>query len=211
MSAQPRRETSTSKQEVITMIDVAKLQRRVGVAPDGGLGPVTMTALFMKAGAPAATAAELGIASNVHFRSAGILDSFGRLAHAMAQIGHESDGFRAMEEYASGAAYEGRANLGNTQPGDGVRYKGRGPIQITGRANYRKYGRLLGIDLEGRPTLASAPSIGMMVSCAYWADRNLNAFADRGDVEGLTRAINGGLNGLADRKARLAAMTALLA
>ncbi|WP_267396548.1 MULTISPECIES: glycoside hydrolase family 19 protein [unclassified Sphingomonas] len=193
------------------MIDVAKLQRRVGVAPDGGLGFVTMTALFVKAGAPAAVAAELGIAAAVHFRTAGILDSTGRLAHAMAQVGHESDGFRAMEEYASGAAYEGRKDLGNTQRGDGVRYKGRGPIQVTGRANYRKYGRLFGIDLEGRPDLASVPSIGMMVSCGYWADHNLNAFADRDDVVGLTRAINGGTNGLDDRKARLAAMKTLLA
>jgi putative chitinase len=138
-----------------------------------------MSALFVKAGAPAATAAEMEIAANVHFRTAGILDSFGRLAHAMAQIGHESDGFHAMEEYASSGAYEGRKDLGTTQPGDGARYKGRGPIQITGQANYRKYGRLLGVDLESRPTLASAPSIGMMVSYAYWAGRQLNAFADR--------------------------------
>jgi putative chitinase len=193
------------------MIDVVKLQRRLAVAPDGDCGPATMRALFARCAAPATIASELGLAAAVHFRGAGILESERRLAHAMAQLGHESDGFRAMEEYASGSAYEGRADLGNTQPGDGRRYKGRGPIQVTGRANYRRYGRILGIDLEQRPELASAPSIGLMVSCAYWTDRGLNALADRDDLEAVTRKINGGVNGLADRAKRLAAMKILLA
>ncbi|WP_239017717.1 glycoside hydrolase family 19 protein [Sphingomonas aracearum] len=111
---------------------------------------------------------------------------------------------------AAQRGYEGRKDLGNTQAGDGVRFKGRGPIQVTGRANYRTYGRAIGIDLERRPDLASVPSIGLMASCAYWSAHNLNSFADRDDVEGLTRAINGGLNGLADRKARLIAARTLL-
>ena len=81
---------------------------------------------------------------------------------------------------------------------------------MTGRANYRKYGRLLGVDLEQRPELASAPSIGLAVSCGYWADHGLNALADRDDLEGVTRKINGGLNGLEDRGKRLVAAKALL-
>lgn len=193
------------------MIDIAKLQRRVGATPDGILGPGTMTALFLRLGATGSIAAELGLGAAVHLPATGIMDASLRLPHFVAQLGHESDGFKAMEEYASGAAYEGRADLGNTQPGDGRRYKGRGPIQVTGRANYRRYGRKLGIDLERRPDLASAPSIGLMVSCAYWADKRLNDLADRDDVEAITRKINGGLNGLTDRKARLKVAKELLA
>jgi putative chitinase len=193
------------------MIDVAKLQRRLGVRVDGDCGPTTMAALFARCGAATAIAEELGLAAAVHFPAAGLLDSTSRLAHAMAQLGHESDGFRAMEEYASGAAYEGRADLGNVQVGDGRRFKGRGPIQVTGRANYRLYGRKIGIDLERRPELASAPSIGLHVSCAYWTDKGLNSLADADDVEAITRRINGGNNGLADRRARLAAAKLLLA
>jgi putative chitinase len=193
------------------MIDVAKLQRRLGVRVDGDCGPTTMTALFARCGAETAIAEELGLAAAVHFPAAGLLDSTSRLAHAMAQLGHESDGFRAMEEYASGAAYEGRADLGNVQVGDGRRFRGRGPIQVTGRANYRLYGRKIGIDLERRPELASAPSIGLHVSCAYWTDKGLNVLADADDVETITRRINGGTNGLADRRARLAAAKLLLA
>lgn len=193
------------------MIDIAKLQRRLGVGVDGINGPATMGALFVRCGAPAAIGAELGLSAAVHFEPAGILDSTSRLAHAMAQLGHESDGFRAMEEYASGRAYEGRADLGNTTAGDGVRFKGRGPIQITGRANYRLYGRRIGIDVERHPEIAAIPSIGLQLSCAYWVAKNLNTLADRDDIEGITRRINGGLTGLASRQKRLAAAKALLA
>lgn len=193
------------------MMDVKKLQRAAGSPDDGILGPATMTALFRRCGAKGATAEELGLGAAVHLPAAGILDSEMRLAHFIAQVGHESDGFNAMEEYASGGAYEGRADLGNTQPGDGKRYKGRGPIQVTGRTNYRRYGRKLGIDLERRPELASAPSIGLLVSVAYWTDKRLNLLADADDLDGITRRINGGLTGLADRRVRLVAAKKLLA
>lgn len=192
------------------MIVVSRLQGRLGVVTDGIWGPGTMRALFARCGASASIASELGLAANVHFRDAGILAHPLRLAHCMAQLGHESAGFRYMEEIASGVAYEGRSDLGNTQAGDGKRYKGRGPIQITGRANYRRFGRMVGIDIEQRPDLASAPSIGLLLACAYWTDKGLNALADRDDVEGITRKINGGLNGLLDREARLAKAKALI-
>ncbi|MEP5907589.1 MAG: glycoside hydrolase family 19 protein [Parasphingorhabdus sp.] len=118
----------------------------------------------------------------------------------MAQLAHESGSFRYMEEIASGVAYEGRKDLGNVKPGDGRRFKGRGPIQLTGRANYRKFGRRIGIDLENRPKLAAVPSIGLHTALEYWADRALNTYADRDDIRSITKRINGGYNGMADRQ-----------
>lgn len=188
----------------------ANLQGRIGVVQDGVFGVKSFAALFAKLGASKDRAEELAIAAAVHLPAYGIMDSPLRLAHFLAQVGHESGSFKYMEEIASGSAYEGRANLGNTQPGDGVRFKGRGPIQITGRANYRYFGRQIGIDLERRPEIAAYPSIGLHLACAYWGNRNLNGLADKDLTEDITRKINGGLNGLADRKSRLVAMKGLL-
>ena len=176
-----------------------KLQLSLGVSPDGDIGRNTLSQLFKKLGATQSRANELGLAAAVHFENYGILDNPLRLAHFMAQLAHESGGFRYMEEIASGAAYEGRADLGNTQKGDGTRYKGRGPLQLTGRANYRKFGRALGIDLENNPIVAAMPSIGLLIACKYWQDHNLNALADTDDIKSITKRINGGYNGLTDR------------
>ena len=183
--------------------DIAKLQKAVGVKADGILGRNTLTAVFQKLGASQSRAEELGLAANIHFRTYGILDSSFRLIHFLAQLAHESGNFRYMEEIASGAAYEGRKDLGNVNKGDGVRYKGRGPIQLTGRANYRKYGQELGIDFENNPAIVALPSVGMLVACKYWSENNLNVFADYDDVTTITRRINGGLNGFDDRKNKL--------
>jgi putative chitinase len=124
-----------------------------------------------------------------------------RQAAFLAQLAHESGQFRYMEEIASGAAYEGRRDLGNTQPGDGRRFKGRGPIQLTGRSNYEAASRALGIDLVNNPTRAADPDVGFRTAAWYWNTRNLNQFADSGNFRELTRRINGGYNGLADREA----------
>lgn len=191
--------------------DQAKLiQSRLGVTPDGEIGRGTLAVLFRKFGAGPERAVELALAANVHLRAYGIFDTPLRLAHFMAQLVHESGGFRYMEEIASGQAYEGRADLGNTEPGDGKRFKGRGPIQMTGRANYRRIGRDLGIDLENNPLLAAIPSIGMLTACYFWKTAGLNAAADADDILKITHRINGGENGLAERKANLAAMKKLL-
>ncbi|WP_420100196.1 basic endochitinase [Corynebacterium sp.] len=136
-----------------------------------------------------------------------------RAAHWCSQIGHESVGLQYMEEIASGAAYNGRADLGNVQPGDGPRYKGSGPIQLTGRNNFRAFTRWANaqghtnLDFEAQPQLVrSNPKWGFLAASWYWtvARPQLNAQADRDDVEAVTRSINGGTNGIADRRARLA-------
>lgn len=127
-------------------------------------------------------------------------------AHFLPQVAHESDGFRTATEYASGRAYEGRKDLGNTEPGDGVRFKGRGLIQLTGRANYAAYSQdVYGDDRCVRdPHMVAELPDAAMVAGWYWQKRGLNRLADRDDVEAVTRRINGGTNGLADRKRRLA-------
>jgi putative chitinase len=130
-----------------------------------------------------------------------------RQCHFLAQIGHESGELRYTEEIASGAAYEGRADLGNTEPGDGVRFKGRGLIQLTGRANYQAYGDAVGRDLcgDGRWTaVAEDPALCVDVAGWFWSRRGLNLLADEDNVHRITRRINGGLNGLEDRQAKLA-------
>jgi putative chitinase len=115
-----------------------------------------------------------------------------RIAHFLGQTCHESAGFRTTEEFATGDAYEGRKDLGNTQPGDGRRYKGRGLLQLTGRANYREYGKALKIDLENNPARAAEPALSLRIACEYWKRRNINAACDRDDLITVTRLINGG-------------------
>lgn len=183
---------------------IKTLQATLGVTADGIAGIGTFTALFRKCGASPDRAADMAVCAARYFGEYGVMDSPLRLSHLLAQLMHESGSFRYMEEIASGAAYEGRLALGNTEPGDGVRFKGRGPIQITGRANYRRFGRLIGIDLERNPTIAAVPSIGLHLALEYWKERRLNLLADADDVVTITKRINGGTNGLADRKAHLA-------
>jgi predicted chitinase len=127
------------------------------------------------------------------------ITSYLREAAFLAQLAHESGELRYMEELASGAAYEGRKDLGNTQPGDGKRYKGRGPIQLTGRANYKKYGDLLGLDLINDPTIAATKEVGFRIAGEFWSLNGLNQLADQQDFKQITKRINGGYNGLDDR------------
>lgn len=123
-----------------------------------------------------------------------------RIAHFLGQTCHESAGFRTTEEFADGTAYEGRTDLGNTEHGDGPRYKGRGLLQLTGRANYRRIGGVLGQPLEAQPELAGEPVLSLAIACEYWKHRNINGLCDADDLEAVTRAVNGGLNGLEERR-----------
>ncbi len=153
-------------------------------------------------GAPAAAQAK--IIAEAGAVLAATLDAYAintrlRIAHFLGQTCEESAGYRTTEEFASGKEYNGRADLGNTQPGDGPRFKGRGLLQITGRANYDKYGKALGVDLVNNPTLAAQPALSLKIACEYWKDRNINADCDRDDAQSVTRKVNGGLNGLSER------------
>jgi len=142
--------------------------------------------------------------------SVSTINTYLRVCHFIAQCAHESDQFKTLEEYASGAAYEGRKDLGNTQPGDGRRFKGRGIIQLTGRANYAECSRDLGIDLVGNPELGEDPEISVRTAIWFWEKRKINRLADNDDIFGVSKTINGinrrtGLpNGYEDRKDKLA-------
>ncbi len=161
-------------------------------------------------------------------KSSGILDGAMRLQYFLAQLGHESNGLTNREENLNYSAsrlmeiwpgrfptreiaeqydrnpeklanfvYGGR--MGNVNPGDGYRYRGRGYIQLTGRETYREVGRIAGLDLEGHPELASKPENAVRIACAYWTWKGLNAACDVADFTGVTKKINGGTNGLEDR------------
>lgn len=124
-----------------------------------------------------------------------------REAAFLAQLAHESGEFKYMEEIASGEAYEGRVDLGNTHPGDGKRFKGRGVLQITGRSNYVKVGVALGYDLISNPELLSQIGLGCLAAGWFWKTHGLNELADAMDFLTITKRINGGTKGLASRKA----------
>jgi putative chitinase len=144
-----------------------------------------------------------------------------RILAFLSQIGTESGGLKYTQELASGRDYEGRKDLGNIYAGDGVRYKGRGLIQLTGRANYEKMSKKVGKDLVNNPQLVEEPDLAVEVSTIFWRDRvrnglNLNEWADKLNLKepissnenwdvhtNITKAINGGTNGINDRASRL--------
>ncbi|MBL9058487.1 MAG: peptidoglycan-binding protein [Mangrovicoccus sp.] len=211
-----------------TQAAILDLQRSIGMAaPDGVVDPDGPTFRhlaaeldpvfsdgFLQLALPAADPDDVarfapGIAAC--FQCHGLTTPL-RQAHFLAQIGHESGSLRHVEEIASGTAYEGRTDLGNTQPGDGPRFKGRGLIQLTGRANYARFGEAIGRKAEilANPALlATDPALAVEAAGWFWSDRKLNALADRDDLRLITRRINGGLNGLAQRQALLGRIRAL--
>jgi putative chitinase len=139
-----------------------------------------------------------------HLNSA--MDEFGidtpqRQAAFLAQIAHESGSLNYVKELASGKDYEGSKDLGNVESGDGVRFKGRGLIQITGRDNYRACGQVLDLPLIDNPELLETPENACRSAGWYWQSRGLNELADKGDFLLITKRVNGGTNGYKDRLA----------
>ena len=155
-------------------------------------------------------AAELNSGLNTALRLAGCT-TVKRAAMFCAQVGEESISLTAATELASGAEYEGRPDLGNTHPGDGVRFKGRSFIQITGRSNYGKLSQWAHSErlvpsatyFVEHPAQLATDQYVWLGPVWYWTvARSMNRFADAGDIEGATRAVNGGLNGFGDRNNR---------
>ena len=122
-----------------------------------------------------------------------------QMACFLSQLAHESGCLKYVKELATGQAYEGRKDLGNVQPGDGVKFKGRGLIQITGRTNYGALGKALGADLINHPELLEGPVYASLSAGWFWDSRKLNDPADVLDFTRITKRINGGVNGMADR------------
>jgi putative chitinase len=145
----------------------------------------------------------LATAMNAFFPEFGITTPL-RICHFMAQAAEETDGLHTLHEYATGAKYEHRRDLGNVKPGDGKRYKGRGIFQLTGRANYRVYGALISAPLEDYPELAALPQMSVLVSCHYWKKKKIAVAADHDNVVRVTKLVNGGHRGLEVRKQYLA-------
>jgi putative chitinase len=133
------------------------------------------------------------------------IDTPRRRASFLAQVAHESGQLRFTRELwgptPAQRAYEGRVDLGNTFPGDGFRYRGRGLIQITGRSNFRQCGTMLGFDLLNNPELLEGPTLASRSAAWFWQKHGLNELADKDDQVAICKRINGGTNGLQDRLA----------
>lgn len=138
-----------------------------------------------------------------------------RVAAFIAQIGHESGQLIYVRELwgptPAKSGYEGRKDLGNTEAGDGFKYRGRGLIQVTGRANYAACGEALGLDLINHPELLEQPQYACLSAAWFWATHGLNTLADAGSFDKITQRINGGQNGAADRRALFAKAQQVLA
>jgi putative chitinase len=151
------------------------------------------------------------------------IDTKGEICHILAQLAHESDSFNAMEEYSTGQQYEGRLDLGNKVRGDGIKFKGRGPLQVTGRNNYSLMGIKAGAPMKFiyNPELLATPQWGVWSACIFWTEKGLLSISNMDDsvrlpykrkvddgkyeiiqvspVEYISRRVNGGVNGLQER------------
>lgn len=189
------------------------------VAVDNVAGPQTYGALFAYMGAKD-TASAFGGAASLYFPAFSITTGI-RIAHFIAQAAVETGDFHYLREIwgptEAQLGYEGRTDLGNTEPGDGFRFRGRGVFMITGRDNYARYGKRMGLDLVDQPDLAAQPDAALHIACLYWNDHRLNIYADADNILAVSNGINRGNpgsirepNGYAARKAALAKAKAVL-
>lgn len=207
--------------KTITAIEMLQAELHIMSNPDGRIDPFGQTLMVIKERLPNTLTEKvlLGIMINtseetiakyhpsiVSKMSKYKINTYFRACHFLSQIAHESGDLVYSEELASGEAYEYRDDLGNNEPGDGVRFKGRGLIQLTGRYNYEKFGNAIGIDLisdNNHEIVATDPDLAVEVACWFWSEKSINNHADSDNILGVTRLINGGTNGLDDRKEKL--------
>jgi putative chitinase len=180
---------------------------------------ITITPDILKSIAPRAAIKLLNpIADNMtHWFPIFNIDTKEEARHFLAQAAHETDSFNSLTEYASGKAYEGRRDLGNINPGDGVKYKGRGIFQTTGLTNYHHLDTLDAhpVSFELNPELLSQPYYAVWSACVFWNDRHLSDIANMPDysriysklmkkeltpIEYITLRINGRQNGIVERR-----------
>ena len=150
-------------------------------------------------GAPASDVARHWPVIDHALQAEGMTDRASRIAAVATVVTEVGPNFRPIREYGRrpyfSHMYDGRRDLGNTRPGDGARYYGRGYIQLTGRANYRAYGKRLGVDLEKRPGMALRTDVGARVLADYFKEHGVADSARRGQWRDVRRKVNGGLNG----------------
>jgi putative chitinase len=155
-----------------------------------------LTRLAKACGAKPSAVVVQGIVDNQHWLAEGGIDTTARVTEFLAQACLETDYFKTLREYwgptKAQAGYEGRRDLGNVVAGDGKKFMGRGIFQCTGRDNYARYGKRLGLDLLKEPELAARPDISVRIAVMYWNDKGLNVYADRGQTAAISRAINRG-------------------
>lgn len=179
--------------------DLIASGRNVGEL-DGQFGPKTLAAIMAYAAHSEITPKINETSAPLYgvFQQRGIVTGL-QICAFIAQTCYETSGFTYYAEIASGVDYEGRVNLGNVQAGDGVRYKGRGLIMITGRANYANYGNFLHLNLIDDPDQAETPPVASEIAGLFWEKEGLNKLASQDNLYEITHRINGGQNGAAQR------------
>jgi len=202
---------------------VGELQKKLGEAADKHFPAAGLTTALRVAHALAQQSVETGgfskMVESLNYSQTGLRATFSskRISNADCQRLGRKPGAAALspaaqEEIANivyGGTF-GKQQLGNDQPGDGWKYRGRGAKQTTGRFNYNDVMQVTGIDVIGNPDQLADPDNGMRAACIFWQKKDCNKFADRDDILGLTKAVNGGTNGLPERKAALARAKAIL-
>ena len=189
----------------VIQVQTVLAQQGRGCAVDGALGPQTYAALLDFAAAR--SLGEMGQAlgrAMADTLAAHAIASDLQLIHWIAQSCHETEGYQFLTELGDDhyfARYDGRADLGNTRPGDGYAFRGRGLFQITGRWNYAHFGAAIGEPLEMEPDRAAHPDVAVRIACQFWVERRIGPLADADDLVAVTRHINGGLVGLERRAA----------